>query len=76
MRRIRDRHFQDWEAYATTGDFGFPRPGRIVFRCLTDEQERARSVEIDGDRSDAEARVRELSEAELLDLLERAEILD
>lgn len=76
MRTIQDGAFQRWEAYATTGDFGFPRPARIVFRCLTDPGERARAVVIDGDKSDAESRVKELPEAELRELLEEADVLD
>lgn len=75
MRIIQHGGFQRWEAYATTGDFGFSRPARIVFRCLTDPDERARTVVIDGDKSDAEARVKELSEAELKTLLEASEVL-
>lgn len=72
MRSIRDPSFQSWEAYATTGNFGFPSPARIMFRCRTDPEERPREVVIEGDKSDAEARVRELSEEELRSLLEGA----
>ncbi|NIP60041.1 MAG: hypothetical protein GWM92_17120 [Gemmatimonadetes bacterium] len=74
-RRIRDENFQEWEAFATTGDFGFPRPARIVFRCRTDPETRPRHVVIDGDKSDAEARLTELGEAELEELLQEAETL-
>lgn len=75
MRVVRDRDFRDWEVYATTGDFGLPRPARIVFRCRTDPDVRPRVLTIDGDRSDAEARVRTLSRPELEALLEEADVL-
>lgn len=75
MRTIDDGAFQRWEVYATTGDFGFSRPARIVFRCLTDPDERARAVEIDGDKSDAESRVRELGADELRSMLKEAPVL-
>lgn len=74
-RRIQDDAFQEWEAYATTGDFGYSRPARIMFRCRTDPGERARHVVIDGDKSDAEARLARLSEEELEELFREAEVL-
>lgn len=76
MRTIQDDSFRTWEAYATTGDFGFSNPARIVFRCISDPEERARAVEIEGDKSDAEARVRKLSGGELGDLMEQAVVVD
>lgn len=76
MRTIQDDSFRTWEAYATTGDFGLSVPARIVFRCLSDPEERARAVEIEGDKSDAEARVRNLSGEELRGLMERAVVVD
>lgn len=76
MRTIQDDSFRTWEAYATTGDFGLSNPARIVFRCISDPDERARAVEIDGDKSDAEARIRKLSGAELGDLMHQAVVVD
>ena len=76
MRTIQDDSFRTWEAYATTGDYGFSDPARIVFRCITDPDERARFVTIDGDKSDAEARIRKLSSEELHQLMEGAELVD
>lgn len=75
MRVVRDRDFRDWEVYATTGDFGLPSPARIVFRCRTDPDERPRVVTIEGDKSEAEARVKSLSPPELSELLAEAEVL-
>ncbi|MDX1567200.1 MAG: hypothetical protein R3223_05315 [Longimicrobiales bacterium] len=76
MRTIQDDSFRTWEAYATTGQYGFSDPARIIFRCVTDPNERARFVTIDGDKSDAEARVRSLSNGELQDLMEGADVVD
>lgn len=76
MRTIQDDSFRTWEAFATTGDYGFSDPARIIFRCVTDPDERARFVTIDGDKSDAEARIRSLSVDELKDLMAEADVVD
>lgn len=75
MRIVRDGDFRDWEVYASTGDFGLPNPARIVFRCRTDPDERPRVVTIEGDKSEAEARVKSLTNPELTELLDEAEVL-
>lgn len=76
MRIVTDGDFRTWEVYATTGEYGFPHPSRIIFRCMSDPGERARVVVVDGDKSDAEARVRQLSEGELRELMTKeSEIL-
>ncbi len=75
-RIIQDRSFQQWEAFATTGRYGLPQPGRIVFRCCTDRSQPSRVVEIAGDKSDAEALVAGGDDDELLGLLEGAGALD
>ena len=67
-KSILDEELRRWEAYATTGDGGLPRPGRIVFRCTSDPGQRPRVVAVDGDKSDAEERVVRGTEAELLAL--------
>ena len=75
-RIIQDRSFQRWEAFATTGRYGLPHPGRIVFRCCSDRSQPSRVVEVAGDKSDAEALVAGGEHDELLDLLEGAVALD
>lgn len=64
-RQFQDGDLQVWEAFATTGDNGFPKPARIAFRCRTDRSLRPRWLAIDGDKADAEARVMEASDDEL-----------
>lgn len=76
QRTILDRDFRTWEVYATTGDYGFADPARLVFRCVSDRDEKARSAPFEGDKSDAESAVKELSESELEELLEAAEPVD
>lgn len=73
-RILQDPDLMDWEVYATSGAFGYPDRAQIVFACLSDRSRRARSVE-QGDKADAERKVLDLSDDELLQLLERAEPL-
>jgi hypothetical protein len=72
-RYIQDGEFRRWEAFATTGDFGRANPARISFRCRSQPELRARAVFIEGDKSDAEKAVVEMSEEELESLFEQAE---
>lgn len=75
-RTILDGDLRRWEAYATTGEYGFPDRARVVFRCLSDPGVRARAVTLDGDKSDAEEVVSRLPDAELSGLLDEARELD
>lgn len=68
-RTIQDQDLLLWEAYASTGDFGFPEQSRIVFHCLTDPALRARVLERSGDKSDVEHELVTLPAEDLLDLL-------
>lgn len=70
-RILQDPDLMDWEVYATSGAFGYPDRAQIIFACLSDRSRRARSVE-QGDKANAERQVRALSDAELLQLLERS----
>ena len=71
-REFRNSDLQVWEAFATTGEHGFSDQSRIGFRCRTDPGARPMWIGIDGDKSDAEARVQTLSDGELETLLEKA----
>ena len=75
-RTILDGQLRRWEAFATTGEYGFPDRARVVFRCLSDAQVRARAVTLDGDKSDAEEVVSGRSDAELKEMLSQARELD
>jgi len=74
-RKIVDRDFHEWEAFASTGDFGRSRPARVIFRCMSDPTRRPRHVVIDGDKSDAEAELQRRSDEELSRLFQKAEAL-
>lgn len=69
-RIIQDANLDLWEAFASSGDFGFPEHSRLVFHCLSDRTRRARAVEREGDKADVEHEVATLPPEELLGILE------
>lgn len=71
-----DENLVAWEAYATSGDFGFAERPRIVFNCLSDPDTAARYVEVPGDGADAEAQVLSSDEHQLRELLARSRPVD
>ena len=72
-RSFLDQHLMEWEAFASTPRGGLPSPGRILFRCLSDRTTRTRYHQVEGTRSDAEARIQRADEGELRELLEGSE---
>lgn len=74
-RSILDDRLRSWEAFASTGAYGYSSRSRIVFSCTSDPAERPRAYTLDGDASDAEALAAKASVAELVALLERAQPL-
>lgn len=72
-RTIQDQDLLLWEAYATSGDWGFPDRSRMMFHCLTDPARRARFLEREGDKSDVEHEIATLSDDELLSLLQETD---
>ena len=75
-RTVLDDELREWEVFATTGRWGFPDHARVVFRCLSDPEERTRAVALEGDKSDAEALVVGRDDAELKAMMAEAEALD
>jgi hypothetical protein len=71
-RTVQDENMLFWEAYASTGEFGYPERAVIVFHCLTDMTKRARFVVREADRSEVEQDVERMSDAELRGLLEES----
>lgn len=67
-----DEDLLTWEAFASTGDFGFPEHSRLIFRCVTDPSRRARSLSREGDKKDVERTIRDADTAELKRLWEAA----
>lgn len=78
MRRIfHDESLREWEAYVSGGQPESEAAARIYFLCLTEPRERARYLPHEsGDVATAERAIRDLSDGELLELLEAANPLD
>ncbi len=75
-RTFLDGDLLTWEAYATSGDFGYAYTSRIVLHCLSEPARRARSVDDVGDKAAAERLVADASSDDLLALLDRSHPLD
>ncbi|HUE95189.1 MAG TPA: hypothetical protein VMN39_00930 [Longimicrobiaceae bacterium] len=75
-RLFTDDSLMTWEAFASGGPFGLPDSPMIVFNCLSEPGLRGRFVQHEGDETDAQRIVRELSEDELNRLLESARELE
>ena len=68
-RTLQDGNLEVWEAYASSGDHGFPARSRIVFTCLSDRARRPRVVSRERDKADVEKEVAALTEDALRSLL-------
>ena len=75
-KTVLDPDLRAWEAFATTGPYGYSDQSRVVFYCRSDDSQRPRSVSLAGDKSDAETTVATASRDQLLDLLARARPID
>ena len=71
-RQIQDQNFLVWEVYPSGGNLGFSTEPYVVFHCLTQRDLRPRRVSLPGDEADAERKVRNASEAELLGMLQES----
>jgi hypothetical protein len=75
-KSVVDDDLQSWEAFASTGPYGYSDRSVVVFQCSSDPAERPRAYSIAGDKSDAEARVANATRGELLEMLAGAERLE
>ena len=75
-RTFQDSNLLKWEVYASSGPHGYAHPARIVFHCLSDRSRRARFLQLEGDKADAEREVAEAEESRLAELLARSAELD
>ena len=75
-RTFQDSNLLKWEVYASSGPHGYANPARIVFHCLSDRSRRARFIQLDGDKADAEREVAEAPPERLTELLAQSEELD
>lgn len=71
-----DENLVAWEAFTSSGDFGFAERPRIVFNCLSNPDTPARYVEAPGDEADAEAQLGSYDEHQLRELLARSQPVD
>lgn len=77
MRRtFYDEDFLEWEAYVSGGQPRSEAAARLYFLCLTEPSRRARFVkEESGNTAEAERKLEQLDDGDLLDLLKRSEPL-
>jgi hypothetical protein len=71
-----DENLLTWEAFASSGNFGFAVRPRIVFNCLSDPSRPPRYVERPGIEADAEEQVIEFDEKKLREMLRSSRELD
>lgn len=69
-RTFQDHDFLVWEVYASGGRHGFSENPDVIFNCLTRQDLRPRHVSLGVHEADAQRRLREMSNAELLAMLE------
>ena len=68
-REFIDEELITWEVHSSTGRFGLPEDGRLVFLCTTDPLRRPRVAPFAGDVADAEAALTRVNDGELRALL-------
>ncbi len=71
-RQLTDEDLLVWEAYSTSGPFGFADGSRILFNCLSDPGRRARFVQFEGDSADSERSLGQKSTGELYALFQQS----
>ena len=75
-RTFQDENFLVWEAFASTGDFGYPEAPQVVFNCLSNKTIRPRYVKLEGWEPEAQRRIQSVSDDELLKLFQTARPLE
>ncbi len=71
-----DENLLTWEAFTSSGTFGFAIRPRIVFNCLSDPNRPPRYVVRPGDEADAEEQVIEFDEKKLREMLRSSKELE
>ena len=75
-KTVVDHGLKSWEAFASTGPYGYADHSVVVFNCTSDSGERPRAFAVAGDKSDAESKVATASRNELLEMLAGAQPLE
>ncbi len=73
MRTLVDDQLMEWTVWAVPSRGGRPQPGRLIFRCTSNPNERAREVTVPDGRGSAEAVLESAALADLKELLAGAE---
>lgn len=68
-REFIDDDLITWEVFSSSGRYGLPDDGRLVFLCITHPERRPRTAPIPGDAVDAEAATETLGDDRLRQLL-------
>lgn len=71
-RTFLDENLLSWEAFASTGAFGYPEGPRVVFQCLTNRTIRPRYVELEGEENNAQRLLEQIPADELVALFQTA----
>jgi hypothetical protein len=72
-RTFQDKNFLVWEVFPSGGRHGYSSNPHLIFHCLTQRDIRPRYLDGGSREADAERRLAEASNAELLEMLERAQ---
>ena len=72
-RQIQDDNLLLWEVYPSAGDYGFSRKPYLVFHCVTAPTEPSRRYRLEGDEADGEKLVATATDAELTELMRKAQ---
>jgi len=75
-RTFQDRNFLVWEVYPSGGEHGFPDNPHAIFHCRSQLDLRPRAIRLGTDEAEAQKIIHEMTDAALLDLLDRAEEID
>lgn len=75
-RTFQDENFLVWEAFASTGAFGYAEAPQLVFNCLSNKTIRPRYVQLQGWEPEAQRQVQSVSDDELLKLFQTARPLE
>ncbi len=71
-RTFQDQNFLIWEAFPSTGPFGYPDAAYIVFNCLSNKTIRPRYIELKAAEPAAQKELQTIGDAALLKLFETA----
>jgi hypothetical protein len=72
-RTFQDRNFLVWEVFPSGGRRAYASSPHLIFHCLTQRDIRPRYLAGGSHEADAERHVADVTDAELLEMLERAQ---